>query len=400
MKAYYENIEFWHLITLPIYFIFIYFILLLMAKQVLLRDYKFINLHFLALLLFYLAIGLIDFKVKLIPYFPDTNLFTKILETGVTPSNQSVGVKIGYKFLAIPVYILSLKSIFNYFLFNIFFFQLGLIFLAAAFNKTYDITDVWVQRFFLILASFVPSIVVYSFTPLRESYFVLAIGLFFYGMTFKHKLNFLLMLGIVLAGILRIQLLLYFFIIIGLQYVSEVKLNRKVVFILIVLAFPILFFGLNLLSTIILKIPISPESLSLFRNVQRMNYFESGVTYPEVFWNNWLDVIFDFPGLFFQFLLAPFPVIIFIPFWTKLAYFADGLYFLFILFLCIIPFSQLKNYGIWIVYIVIYVGMSAFFEFHLLGAVRHRLPATLLLISLAAQSLAYCLPSYKWIFKY
>lgn len=400
MKAYYQNIEFWDLISLPVYFVFLYFLLTVFAKRTLLEDSRFINVYFLALLLFYLAIGLIDFRIKLIPFFPDTKLFTAILETGVTPDNQSIGVKIGYKFLAIPVYILALKSIFNYFLFNIFFFQLGLIFLAAAFNITYAIKDVLVQRFFLALAALSPSIVVYSFTPLRESYFVLAMGLFFYGMSRKNKFNLFLLLGVVLAGILRVQLLLYFFIIIGLQYLSQLNLNRKKLITIAIVIIPILFVGLNFISTRLLNIPISPQSLALFRNLQRLNYFESGVTFPEVFWENWFDLIFDFPGLFFQFLLAPFPVIIFIPFWTKLAYFADGLFLLVVLFLSVLFIKHWKNYGLWLTYIVIYLAMSAFFEFHLLGAVRHRLPATLLLLSLAASYLAFYLPKYKWIFKF
>lgn len=400
MKAYYQNIEFWDLITLPFYFVLLYFLLTTFAKSVLLKDNKYINVYFLALLLFYLAIGLVDFKVKLIPFFPDTKLFTSILETGITPSNQSIGVKIGYKFLAIPIYILSLKSIFNYFLFNVFFFQLGLIFLAGAFNRTYEIKDVLIQRFFLALAALAPSIVVYSFTPLRESYFVLALGLFFYGMAGKNRVNIFLILGIILAGILRVQLLLYFFIIIGLHYLSQMKLSRKKLISIAIVTIPILFVGLNFISKTILNISITPKSLALFRNLQRLNYYESGVTFPEVFWTNWFDLIWDFPGLFFQFLLAPFPVIIFIPFWTKLAYFADGLYLLFILFLSILYLRHWKNHGLWFIYIAIYIGMSAFFEFHLLGAVRHRLPATLLFLSIAASSLANYLPKYKWIFKY
>ncbi len=400
MKAYYQNIEFLDLISLPFYFVLLYLLLTAFAKRILLEDGRFINLYFLALLLFYLAIGLLDFAVRLIPYFPDTNLFTRILETGVTPSNQSIGVKIGYKLLAIPVYWLSLKSIFNYFLFNVFFFQLGIVLLAGAFNRTYTIKDLWVQRFYLILSIFLPSVIVYSFTPLRESYFVLALGLFFYGLTGKYKINTFLLLGVVLAGILRIQLLLYFFIIYGLQFLSQINISRKVIVSLVILFLPFFFIGLNFLSTSILKISISPESLTLFRNVQRMNYFESGVTYPEVAWNNWLDVFLDFPGLFFQFLLAPFPVIIFIPFWTKLAYFADGLYLLTILFLSSLLIKHIKGNGLWILYIVIYVAMSSFFEFHLLGAVRHRLPATLLILGLTAKGLAYYLPRYRWIFKY
>ncbi|RAI89509.1 hypothetical protein LV83_02551 [Algoriphagus yeomjeoni] len=400
MKAYYQNIEFWDLITLPFYFILLYFLLTVFAKNVLLKDNKFINVYFLGLLLFYLAIGLIDFKIKLIPFFPDTKLFTAILETGRTPDNQSIGVKIGYKFLAIPIYNLSLRSIFNYFLFNVFFFQLGLIFLAGAFNRTYELKDILVQRFFLVLAALAPSIVVYSFTPLRESYFVLALGLFFYGLSRKSILNIFLVLGIVLAGILRVQLLLYFFIIIGLNYLSQLKLSRKALITLTVVLFPVVFVGLNAISKAILNIAITPKSLALFRNLQRLEYFESGVTYPEVFWSNWFDLILGFPGLFFQFLLAPFPVLIFIPFWTKIAYFADGLYLLAILFLSVLFVRYWKNYGIWFLYIGIYLAMSSFFEFHLLGAVRHRLPATLLFLGIAASSLAHYLPKYRWIFKY
>lgn len=400
MKVYYENLEFWDFLTLPIYFIFVYLLLVWVAKSVLLSDSKYLNLHILSLLLFYLLIGLIDFKFKLIPYFPDTNLFTRILETGVTPSNQSIGVRIGYKFLAIPIYLLSLKSIYNYFLFNICFFHLGLIFLIGGFNRFYAITDVWVQRFFLILGILAPSILVYSFTPLRESYFVLAVGLFFYGLSKKNLVNIFLILGVVLAGILRVQLLLYFFILFFVQILYQMKLRRGVIISLIVISIPFAYLSLNFLSQQILNIQITPKSLSLFRNFQRLNYFESGVTYPEVNWISWFDVILDFPGLFFQFLLSPFPVIIFIPFWTKIAYFADGIFLLFLLAVALTHFSKWRSYGTWLLFIGIYIAMSAFFEFHLLGAVRHRLPATLLLMALSARAMAFLLAKYKWIFKY
>ncbi|MFC3880863.1 hypothetical protein ACFOSV_11775 [Algoriphagus namhaensis] len=400
MKLYYENMELWDFLTLPFYFLFVYLVLIWAAKSVLLPDSKYLNLHFFGLLLFYLTIGLIDFNFKLIPFFPDTNLFTRILETGETPFNQSIGVRIGYKYLAIPIYQLSLRSIYNYFLFNICFLHLGLIFLAAAFNQFYAQSDVWVQRFFLLLGAVAPSILVYSFTPLRESYFVLALGLFFYGLSKKNLLNIFLILGVLLAGILRVQLLLYFFILFFVQYLHKKKLSTGLLVVLLIFAIPVGYFSLNFLSQAILNIRITPESLSLFRNLQRLEYFESGVTYPEVFWTSWFDVILDFPGLFFQFLLTPFPVIIFIPFWTKLAYFADGLFLLFLLFVAIPIFSDWRKYSVWLLFIGIYIGMSAFFEFHLLGAVRHRLPATLLLMALAAKALAYLLTKYRWIFRY
>jgi len=139
--------------------------------------------------------------------------------------------------------------------------------------------------------------------------------------------------------------------------------------------------------------------LSLFRNIQRINYFESGVTYPEVDWRSWFDLIVDFPGLFFQFLLAPFPILIFIPFWTKLAYFADGLYTLGILLFLIFFWKDVKPNSIWFLFALLYVAMSCFFEFHLLGAVRHRLPATLLIMGIVAYGLANYLPKIRWFFK-
>ncbi len=378
----------------------VYLILIGFSKLILLKDNRYLNVHFFALLLFYLLIGLIDFKIKLIPYFPDTNLFTRILETGVTPDNQSIGVKVGYKLLAIPIYWASLKSIFNYFLFNIMFFQMGLILIAGAFNKFYEITDVWVQRFFLILSAFMPSIIIYSFTPLRESYFVLALGLFFYGMSRKNLLNVFLILGVILAAILRIQLVLYFFIVLGARYFFNLKWSKSAIISTIVILIPVFFLGLNFLSQSILRISISPESLSLFRNVQRLNYFESGVTYPEVNWTSWLDLFLDFPGLFFQFLLAPFPVLIFIPFWTKIAYFADGLFTLFILFLGVVLWKPAKSKSLWLLFALIYIGMSCFFEFHLLGAVRHRLPSTLLIMGIVSYGLSINISKFRWFFRF
>ncbi|MDN3204756.1 hypothetical protein [Algoriphagus sediminis] len=400
MKLYHENIEFWDFLTIPFYLILAYFLLVFVAKRILLEDDKFINLHFLGLLIFYLLVGLIDYKFKLIPFFPDTNLFTKILETGQTPQEQSIGVRIGYKYLAVPIYKLSLNSIYNYFIFNICFFHVGLTLLAGAFNRFYQVKDVWIQRFFLILGVFSPTVIVYSFTPLRESYFVLALGFFFYGLTKKNAINIFLILGVILAGILRVQLLLYFFILVFAKYLFSLKLRRGVLIALIIALIPIAYFSLNFLAQKIVNIEITPEALSLFRNLQRLEYIKSGVTYPEVFWTNWFQVALDFPGLFFQFLLSPFPVVVFIPFWTKLAYFADGIYLLFILFVAFLSFRKWSKYGMWLLFAGIYVAMSAFFEFHLFGAVRHRLPATLLLMSIAAISMASLYQRYKWIFKY
>ncbi len=400
MKLYHENIEFWDFLTLPFYLLFAYFLLVFVAKSILLKDTKFVNLHFLGLLVFYLIIGLIDYQVKLIPFFPDTNLFTKILETGQTPYDQSIGVRIGYKYLAYPIFQLSLNSIYNYFIFNICFFHIGLILLAGAFNRFYELKDVWVQRFFLILGVLSPTVIVYSFTPLRESYFVLALGFFFFGITKKNTLNIFLILGVILAGMLRIQLLLYFFILVFAKYLFSLKIRRSVLVSLILLTIPVAYLVLNFLAQQIVNIRITPEALSVFRNLQRMEYIKSGVTYPEVFWTNWFEVALDFPGLFFQFLLSPFPVVIFIPFWTKLAYFADGIFLLFLLFVAFLSIKDWKNYGMWFLFAGIYVAMSAFFEFHLFGAVRHRLPATLLLMSISAISLAGLYQRFKWIFKY
>jgi len=399
LKAYYDNIEFFDLLSLPLYFVVVYAVLLLTSRKVLLEDQKYLNIHFLAVLLFYLVVGLVDFHVKLIPYFPDTNLFTRILETGITPDNQSIGVKVGYKYLAIPVYWLSLKSIYNYFLFNILFFQIGLILMAGAFNQFHHIKDVWVQRFFLLLAVFMPSIIIYSFTPLRESYFVLALGFFFYGLSQKRLINIFLIAGIFLAGILRVQLVLYFLVVIGAKYFFSLRLNKKTIVFFLLILIPVFITGLNAVSSQLIGISITPESLSLFRNIQRINYFESGVTYPEVDWSSWFDLIVDFPGLFFQFLLAPFPILIFIPFWTKLAYFADGLYTLGILLFLIFFWKDVKPNSIWFLFALLYVAMSCFFEFHLLGAVRHRLPATLLIMGIVAYGLANYLPKIRWFFK-
>jgi len=399
LKAYYQSIDFFDLLSLPLYFIVVYTILLLISRKVLLEDYRFLNLYFLLLLLFYILIGLVDFHVKLIPFFPDTNLFTRILETGVTPENQSIGVKVGYKYLAIPIYQISLKSIYNYFLFNILFFQIGLTLMAGAFNLFYQIQDVWVQRFFLLLAAFMPSIIIYSFTPLRESYFVLALGFFFYGLSQKSLVNFWLVLGIFLAGILRVQLVLYFIVVIGAKYFFRLRINKKTMFFFLSILIPVFLVFLNYISTKLIKISITPETLSLFRNIQRINYYESGVTYPEVAWSSWFDLLYDFPGLFFQFLLAPFPILIFIPFWAKLAYFADGLYTLTILFLLGLFWKYIKPNGIWFIFALLYVTMSCFFEFHLLGAVRHRLPATLLFMGIVSFGLAKNISKISWFFK-
>lgn len=328
----------------------------------------------------------VDVKYRLIPYFPDTDFFYSVLKTGEV-NKESLGFKIAFKYLIVPIYWLSFKSIFNFFLFNFLIFQIGFLFIIKAWFNLYQKLNPKLLKFYMVFVTFFPTVVIFTITPLREAYLILSFGLFIYAIS-KNNTKIALITSVLLTLLFRYQLVIFYLIVFVVIYLHKSGNYKK--FSKVALLFFPLYFAIDYVSRFLLNIAISPISLAAFRNYQRQAYFESGATYPIVNWTNWFDVVFDIPALFFQFLLSPLPIIVSVDFWNKYAYLIDGLFVLTVMFILLLKFKHLFfKYRLWFLIIIAFVLLNSFFEFHFYGAVRHRLPAVLLLIPIFASQMKF-----------
>ncbi len=386
MKKYHLDIALSDFITFPLHFIVILFLCVAIASYFFPEEKKFFVIFYTSSLLLYSLIMFVDVKIRLIPYFPDTDFFYSILKTGEV-NKEFLGFKIAFKYLIVPIYWLSFKSIFNFFLFNFLIFQIGFLFIIRAWFNLYKDLNPKLLKFYMVFVTFFPTVIIFTITPLREAYMILSFGLFIYAMS-KSNAKFALVISILMTLMFRYQLVIFYLFVFIVIYFYKSG-NYKKLWKMALLFFPI-FFALDFVLRSILNIPISPISLAAFRNYQRQEYLESGATYPIVNWTNWFDVILDIPALFFQFLLSPLPIIVSVDFWNKYAYLIDGLFVLTVMFVILLKFKHLFfKYRLWFLIIIAFVLLNSFFEFHFYGAVRHRLPAVLLLIPIFASQMKF-----------
>jgi hypothetical protein len=386
LKKYHLDIALSDFLTFPLHFVVVLFLCVAISNYFFPEERKFFIIFYTFSLLIYSLIMFVDVKYRLIPYFPDTDFFYSVLKTGEV-NKESLGFKIAFKYLIVPIYWLSFKSIFNFFLFNFLIFQMGFLFIIKAWFNLYKDLNPKLLKFYMVFVTFFPTVIIFTITPLREAYLILSFGLFIYAIS-KSNAKFALVTSILMTLMFRYQLIIfYLFVFIVIYFYSSG--NYKKLGKLTLLIFP-LYFAMDYVSRSILNIAISPVSLAAFRNYQRQAYVESGATYPIVNWSNWFDLILDIPFLFFQFLLSPLPIIVRVDFWNKYAYLIDGLFVLLVLLIILLKFKYLFfKYKLWFLLIIAFVLLNSFFEFHFYGAVRHRLPAVLMLIPIFASQMKF-----------
>ncbi|MGO1369356.1 hypothetical protein [Senegalia sp. (in: firmicutes)] len=384
MKPYYENInlDFFQVFFMIVYLVIFFFLLMFIARKLLLKDDKFNRYYFIGVLSMYFVLIIGDIKFDYIPLFPDTQLYYDLL-IGKIKTVPSIELTIGFGLFSRLFYFLSCGNIINYILFNSIINQIGILLLWKSF-RIYKKDEISIknQRLFLIFSAIYPVSIIYSLTLLRESYFILAFSIFLIGIMKKSKINIFLVLGTTLVIIFRTKYVIFCLMIyaIKLLYCNTIKLKYKAIG--TILLIPIMYFGLNYVAVRYLNIGISPAELDDFRNSQREIYLNSGMEYPYVVWNTWLDVFKAYPLLIAQFLLSPLPILVDYDFLNSLAYTIDAFYVIIVLVLFL--FNIRNNYKnlFWIVTILSIIVLSSIFEYFLTGGVRHRYVAILMFIPL------------------
>lgn len=326
----------------------------------------------------------LDFIFNFIPYLPDSDIYSYIFKNDFKPSSMPTSLTGFYYFITIFKIFLG-KNILAYLSFQIFvYFTSILIFLKAwellyqqAFKETF-------RQFFLTLSLLLPTSLLYALVALREAFalFAFAVTIYFLILLYKKAkvINTGFLSGIVLVFFTRMQIVFYFILtFLGLKVALDKNLARKILVLFVGVA---LFIGLILVT----NYQISPQKLEYARNY-RVDYYAN--TYGKVNWKSYKDILVDAPILTSQFLLAPLPIMHTKQFTQYKLATLDVLILMFILIVVILNLPSLvKHHKFWLGLVFIYLLLFGIYEFNILGAVRHRLPLTILLIALSTSKLA------------
>lgn len=336
-----------------------------------------------SLFIFYHILLVLDLKFNFIPHLPDSEQYLYIFENELLPQDISRSL-VGFYFVSRFLRVLLMYNIIAYVSFQIYIYFVSiLIFLKSwelLYKHEYENTF---RQLFLIVALLLPSSILYTLVPLRECFttFAFAVSLYFLTLLFKKSsiINTGYISGLFLVIFTRVQVAFYFILsFLGLKVAIDKNLMRKI-------AVTVLGIGLFIGLVVYTNYQISPEKLQWARNYRVNTYYPA---YGNVSWKSYSDILASTPELALQFLLSPFPILHkFDPLQFKLAS-IDALIVLTLLIVFMVNIKHIiTNNLYWLLLIIFYLILFGIYEFGVLGAVRHRLPMTILIIAIVADRL-------------
>jgi hypothetical protein len=339
------------------------------------------------LFVFYHLLVPLDFKFNFIPYLPDSDIYWLLFESDIPPPDMSSSL-VGFYSITRILRVLLMYNIIAYVSFQIYLYFVSIFIFLKSWELLYKHhSHNTFRQFFLGLALLLPSSILYTLVPLRECFtsFAFAVSLYFLTLMFKKSsiINSGFLAGLFLVLFTRVQVAFYFILtFLGLKVVIDKNIMRKV-------AVSVLGIGLFIGLVIYTNYQIDPVKLQWARNYRVNNYTPS---YGLVSWKTYGDILASTPDLAAQFLLSPFPILHdFDPMQFKLAT-LDALFVLALLIVLLINIKHvIKNNLYWFLLILFYLILFGIYEFGVLGAVRHRLPMTILIIAIVADRLTHLL---------
>lgn len=325
----------------------------------------------------------LDFIFNFVPFLPDSILYNFMFETGLPPVNYSKSL-VGFFTIISFLRVLLMHNILAYISFQIFLYFVSVFIILKSWDLLYkhQFSNTF-NQFFLIIALLLPSSLLYNIVPLRECFstFAFAVTLYYLTLLFKKSsvINTGFLSGLFMVIFTRMQVAIYFLLsFLGLKVAIDKNIGRKF---LVTIVGLILFAGFIAYS----NYQLSPEKLQWARNYRVNNYTPS---YGNVSWKSYGDILKSTPTLGAQFLLSPLPIMHNLnPGDFKLAL-LDAMLVLIILAVVFLNIKNIvKNHLYWFLLILFYLILFGIYEFGIIGAVRHRLPLTILLIALAANQL-------------
>ena len=392
MNSYLGHLNVIDICVLPIYLVVVFFILYYAMKTMLLEDRKYNKIYLILLIIFNFTVLLASTVVKLIPDFPDANMYSGIVRTGIMPPNQTMAVAVGFKYGIVIFRYLSFHNVLWYVAFNFLINQLGIILIWKAWIK-YKKGNVMLiqQRIYFILTAFYPMALLMGIVPFRGSYFLIFFAIFLYGAVSKWVINIPFVIGSLGMIILRKEYVMVVGLIFLVKLYNSIKIkNKGIKAILAIIVLIICYVAGSYAAKKLFNLSVTPQGLSHFRNGQTIQYINTRYSYPLIHWKNWLQVITYSPLLLLQFLVAPLPIVSHIDPFKGLAYLADALYVIFLTFLFIIRINKnIKGNAFWIINILILWVLNGMFEYYINAAVRHRYYMIIMLIALITEGFKY-----------
>lgn len=388
-KTYFYNIVPADFGIFAFYGVIFYLLLALIMHAMNYRSYQ-NHLIVASIFILYHILVPLDYKFNFIPFLPDSILYNFMFETGIPPANYSSSL-IGFYTVISFFRIVLIENILAYISFQILVYFVAILIMLKSWNLLYKHAySNTFSQIFLTLSLLLPSSILYNVVPLRECFTALAFAVTLYFLTLLFK-NFSIINSGFLAGLFmiiftRMQVAIYFLLsFLGLKIYLDKNIPRKVMV-------GVLGTVMFLVFLFITNYQLSPKKLEFARNYRVDTYTH---TYGKVSWSSYNDIIKAAPELMTQFLLSPLPIVHkFNPLEFKLAL-MDSIVVLLVLAIIALNLPNIiKNHSYWFFLILLYLILFGIYEFSIIGAVRHRLPMTILLIALAANQLTTLITKY------
>ena len=342
------------------------------------------------LVVYYYLVFIASSFLSWVPYFPDTRLFASLIVDGSIPEHMSLGVKLFYT-ITYPLRLLSFNTLELFMVFQIFIFILSLMILWKSWQivlKQEGKASDYGLSLFLGLSAVYPAFLLYIPMVLREFVVLLGFSVMVYGFIKRYYENGGL-LAIALGALLLIASRPHLVIVIVIFF----AVFQKQKWLRYGLLFGSIFIGPFLFTYLIGYSDFSPEYLAHIRNYHNGHYPTMG--YGAVDWHSYADMMYDIPALFLQFVLSPLPIL---HQGNPLEYMAAFLDLLFIILLLVATFySGVRRFKIYL--FIFFVGALFFsiWEFHLISAVRHRMPLVAILLPVASYGLMKFFEDKKYL---
>lgn len=361
-------------------FLALFYIVLLSGVLVQVAKYLKVGFSAKSLVIFYLYYYLFFIVSTFLPFVPDlsdTELFSLMITENYFPPHQSLGVRL-FWWITYPLRAISFFKMEVFIVFQIFIFMLALMVFWKSwqivlehnkFNKEMGAT------LYLGLAALYPAYMLYIPLPLREFLILLGFAIMTYGIIDKYYNNSGLLAMILGSAILlfgRPQL-----IIIAILFLAVFQKNKWIKYTFIagsIFLIPYVF------SSVMSYSRFSPDFFMYLRN---HGAHKQGILgYGIVEWKTFYDMFISMPELVGQFLLSPFPIL-----HTKnplqfFSIFLDAIFSI-VIYLSII-YAGLKVSKVYLFIFIVSASMFAVWEYHIAGAVRHRMPLVGMLLPIAS----------------
>ncbi|MFI5172065.1 MAG: hypothetical protein ACHQFW_06715 [Chitinophagales bacterium] len=380
MKQYFEHIAWYDYLIFLVYGgIFSY--LLFRIGDVFFNIGKKTLRVLLLIFLFYFLLINADSLFDFLPYLPDSDMYSFMISSGQYPDTSSENILVLY-YLTLFIGTICLNNPIIYIFFSVFLYIISLMIFIKAWkgaNPDFSTND---ELIFALFAFVWPAGMIYLTVPLREAFILFAFAMFFSGF-----LNFilnkkwkLLIIGSILICAIRLQMIVFVFPVLGALAVWKLNIKNYFKLIIGVATIVIAFLAVRY---ILVEKPLSPETMAELRNVNISNAGPLG--YGNVEWHSYVDMMRDYPFIIAQFLFSPMPIFVQ---HDPLSTFIPFLDFLFMMILLIIILLRFKHH--WkdhrpvILFLLFYIILFGGYEYHITGAVRHRMPMEIIMMLMAS----------------